>query len=553
MEINHEFIQCFADEASDSLQRWEVICFELSKGPQPALYQELFRIAHNLKGGSHSVGLSQYGDFIHKVEDGITLLRDAKLQLESKQLELLLRAHQLLSEWTRELKSDPQWVPRDPGRFLAEYRACFFGGETAPLEPSPMGSPAAQAPVVAKPGESVAAAKRHQAGETIRISAEKLDALIQVIGELSIHQSIVWHTKGSENQRLFLNSLQLGQKLTKELYDQALSLRMQPLQQVFQRLERSVLDLSTSLQKPVNVEVSGGDVELDKAVIEKILDPLTHIVRNAVDHGLEAPEERTGASKSPTGRLKIAAHKDAFGVEISIQDDGRGLNAARIRAKAVERGLIAADAEPSPQEIYNLILLPGFSTAEKITDISGRGVGLDVVHKTLQELGGQMVIQSHQGEGTSFSITLPTSVSIIEVLLVEVGEQNYAVPVSAIDEVIASDVPLAADESRRLHGGHTLSLRDLESLLEKRRRPKLTNPRWNILICRHKDFKVGLLAGRILGQHPVVIRTLNPNIEGSFGVLGGTILGNGEPGLILDLPRLLKTLVDDPESQEKCA
>jgi two-component system chemotaxis sensor kinase CheA len=554
MEINQEFINCFVDEASDSLNRWEVLCFELSKGAHTAHYQELFRIAHNLKGGSHSVGLSQYGDFVHKVEDGITLLRDEKIELGAQHLDLLLYAQKTLSEWTQELKQNPAWMPSDYHEFLERFRAQFFSSkstENHTATPAPQIVESVDSPKSEARGSTPPS--RTSSSETIRVAADKLDELIQVIGELSIHQSIVWHTKGSENQKLFLNSLQLGQKLTKELYDKALGLRMQPLQQVFQRLERNIFDLSRSLDKSVEVSVSGGDVELDKAVIEKILDPLTHIVRNAVDHGLESAVDRQLMEKSPTGHIEITARKDAFGVEILVKDDGRGLRAERIREKAIDQGLIPTDAELSPQEVYNLILQPGFSTAEKVTDVSGRGVGLDVVHKALQELGGNMVIDSSAHRGTSFSITLPTSVSIIEVLLVEVGEQNYAIPVSSIEEVISSDTPISPTETRRIYGGHTLSVRDLETLLERRKSQTSKSQRKNVLVCAHKGAKIGLLTGKIIGQQPVVIRSLNNNIEGSFGILGGTILGNGEPGLILDLKSLLKKIYREQDTQEKVA
>ncbi len=557
MEFNQEFINCFVDEASDSLNRWEVLCFELSKGAHAAHYQELFRIAHNLKGGSLSVGLSQYGDFVHKVEDGITLLRDEKIQLSAQHLNLLLNAQKTLSQWTQELKQNPAWIPSDCHDFLAMFRAQFFSSESTERNENLIAAPVPQVVESSESPKSEARGSspvsRISGSETIRVAADKLDELIQVIGELSIHQSIVWHTKGSDNQKLFLNSLQLGQKLTKELYDKALGLRMQPLQQVFQRLERNIFDLSRSLDKSVEVSVSGGDVELDKAVIEKIIDPLTHIVRNAVDHGLESSVDRQLMEKSPTGHIEIAARKDAFGVEIIVKDDGRGLRAERIREKAIDRGLIATDAELSAQEVYNLILQPGFSTAEKVTDVSGRGVGLDVVHKALQELGGNMVIDSSAHRGTSFSITLPTSVSIVEVLLVEVGDQNYAIPVSSIEEVISSDTPISPSETRRIYGGHALSVRDLETLLERRKSQPSKSQRKNILVCTHKGAKIGLLAGKIIGQQPVVIRSLNNNIEGSFGILGGTILGNGEPGLILDLKSVLKKVHREQDTQEKIA
>lgn len=582
MNFDMEIVISFCDEALDSLSRWEQVCLELSRGENQELYQELFRLAHNIKGGSRAVGLTQMGDYVHQVEDGITLIRDGKVKLNQNILDLLLESHKHLTEWATEAKTQPDFNPNHSA-FLNKFRSFFAGTEpTSVVVPetieaesiaveasneTSISEPIEEQKV--KPVEEVFRAKptptagtekkKPQINETIRVSAQKLDQLIQVIGELSIHQTIVWHTRGQHdgNNKVYTNSLQLSQKLTKELYDRALSLRMQPLQSVFQRLERNIMDLSRSLDKPVNVEIMGGDVELDKTVIEKIVDPLMHIVRNAIDHGIEpSAADRVIDGKNEFGLIAIHARQDTFGVELIVKDDGRGLSAEKIRNKAVEKGLIPASKELSEKETFSLILLPGFSTAEKITDVSGRGVGMDVVKRTLEDLNGTIEISSEIGKGTQFTITLPTSVSIIDALLITLSGHNYVVPVGAIEEVIHFEEG-EIDFSKKMivHNDLVMPLQELDVLLASKssRRKTEKTAKKAILVCKHDSTKIGFLIDKVVGQQQVVIRPLNENINGSFGLLGGTILGNGEPGLIIDLSALTSHFTNEFRMNERVA
>lgn len=374
--------------------------------------------------------------------------------------------------------------------------------------------------------------------ETIRISAQKLDHILQTIGELSIHQTILFHGRSevSTANHVFHKSLQLSQKLTRDLYDKAIGLRMQPLESLFQRLERTTVELSRTLKKPLQYNSDGSDVELDKTVVEKIIDPLTHILRNAIDHGIESTEQRKSLGKNETGRITLSAKQDTFGVLITIQDDGKGLDPEKIKAKAIEKGLIKPQQELSTKEAFNLIFQPGFSTAEKVTEVSGRGVGMDVVHKVLEEIGGRIEIESQINQGTKFSIILQTSVNIIEGMMVQLHGQTYVIPINAIDEVIN----VAGSESKRIHHSAILPIVDLRDLLKikKQEQEQSHDENMSVVICVHRGIQIGFLVEKILGQHQVVIRPLNENINSSFGILGGTILGNGEPGLILDLATL---------------
>jgi two-component system chemotaxis sensor kinase CheA len=552
MELDLELVQSFCDEALDTIPKWEAVCLELAKAPKIDLFENLFRHAHNLKGGARSVGLQEFGDAVHKIEDGITLLRDGKVELNDDRLSLLLQAQNLLADWAVEAMTNPSFCP-DHESFFASYQKAFSGQSEEPVslvttpEQSKSSAPAMQAK--AKP--KVAAA------ETLRINAAKLDHLLQVVGELSIHQSIIWHTRGDihNSNKLFQNSVQLSQKLTKELYDRALSLRMQPIQSVFQRLERNILDLSKSLGKSVNVVVTGGDVELDKMVIEKIVDPLTHIVRNAIDHGVETEEIREQSGKSRTGNIEICAKQDTFGIELIIRDDGKGLNSEKILQKALEKGIVGKDKSLSQKEIFNLIFLPSFSTAEKVTDVSGRGVGMDVVRRSLEELQGSIAIDSNLGQGTTFTITLPTSVSIIDSILISLGGEKYVIPVDSIVEVInLSGRETELSKDMIIHNGAVLPIYDVETVLSRNTgKLKKNLEKKAILVCRDQSNRIGLLIDQVVGQQQVVIRPLNENITGSFGLLGGTVLGNGEPGLIVDIPILVKHFIQKSGAREMAA
>ncbi len=564
MELDLALVEMYCDEAMDLLNRWEIIGLDLLKSGNTEHYQELFRIAHNLKGGSHAVGLMSFGDFIHKVEDGITLLRDNILQTNSKTCDLLLESQKVLSDWIQIIKLDPLFN-FDTKSFILKFEKVFVINQTLDFSKESIDSNIEINNTTTELSDKEKKSfvknnlkKSAQSNESIRIPAHKLDELIQVIGELSIHQSIVWHTRNqtSTQDKMFLKSLQLGQKLTKELYDKALSLRMQPIQSVFQRLERNILDLSRSLNKSVNVEIIGGDVELDKSVIERIIDPLTHIVRNAIDHGIEDEQTRSENHKSIHGLIKIIAKKDTFGVELTIKDDGKGLAISRILKKAIEKKLILENENLSKKEILNLIFLPGFSTADQVTDVSGRGVGMDVVRRTLEELQGSIHINSEEGLGTEFQITLPTSVSIIDAMLVELSGQNYVVPVGAVDEVIYLNDALTDNCHMIKHNESILPVKNLNTILSHRRNINQKNNKTEtktILVCKYKNKKLGLAIDRVIGQQQIVIRPLNDNINGAFGLQGGTILGNGEPGLILDIAALNDYFIAETQNMENAS
>lgn len=579
MAIDGELVGYFRDEALDLLSRWETVCLSLSKQDTRPLLEELFRVAHNLKGSSAVAGLEKFATFVHRIEDGIVLLRDGQVPaITDNIVSVLLEAQKRLTDWIVATKENAE-VEFDYREFLERYQGALRSAGMPQSAPDartaqgpadvPVVEPArgkraqtASATIQDPAPKAATGASSSAAGETVRISAQKLDQLLQTIGELSIHQSIIWHMKGEirSANKLFLNSAQLAQKLTKEIYDRALSLRMQPLTQTFQRLERAIVELAPQLGKDVQVVVTGSEVELDKAVVERILDPLTHIVRNAIDHGVETKEARVAAGKQSQGTIEIIARQDTFGVELIIRDDGKGLNAEKIRNKAVEKGLINPSREYTKEEILDFIFLPGFSTVEKVTDVSGRGVGMDVVRRTLEVLRGSIEIDSQEGAGTRFVIRLPTSVSIIDVLLIRLAGNSYVVPIDAVDEVITlEDGSRHLGEKMMIHNGRVLPLADLQQLLARgsgriaaggQNDEKSRNA---VLVCKYGQKKVGLLFDRVIGQQQVVVRSFSDNIGGAFGLLGGTILGNGEPGLIIDMNTLVNQYAKDTGTSQEAS
>jgi two-component system chemotaxis sensor kinase CheA len=554
--VDQEFLPIFVDEGLDVLAVWEATCIDLEKDPTPALVEALFRAAHNLKGSSRSVGLVEFGHVVHRIEDVINRLRDNSLRCDANLVGFFLECQAFLRNWLQAIREQPDHLP-DSTRILQQCASYVEAGvhpqpeqasskEVATPPVHPQNGTKSDPP--ANPTRSERTAAR--ADETIRISAAKLDHLLQLIGELSIHQAIISHALagGHLQQSASLNSIHLSAKITREAQSHALGLRMQPLKGLFQRLERAARDVARNEKKSLDIQILGADVELDKSVIEHMTDPLVHLIRNAVDHGVEDSEARAKAGKAATACVTLRAVQDSGGVEISVQDDGRGLNPTKILEKARERGLIAADLTPPVESIYQMIFLPGFSTAEKVTDVSGRGVGMDVVRRTVDGLGGAIRIASEVGRGTTITITMPTSLSIIDALVVEIGKVTYAAPLGGLDEIIdLRSFPVVSS----LHGRETVCLRGkilpyapLQRFLTSRLHgdAQQETPR-TALVARLEGKVVVLGVDRVIRQQQVVVRPLSKHLAKVPGFSGGTILPDGEPGLIIDIAAAIRHTV----------
>lgn len=390
-------------------------------------------------------------------------------------------------------------------------------------------------------------ARRTQAAaESIRVSVDKVEELINLVGELVIANSMVHQAvtgAATEQFPLLHEALAAMERSTRELQSQVMGVRMMTVANVFRRFPRVVHDLATTLGKQVRVEIVGEDTELDKQVIEAIGDPLTHLVRNSVDHGIELPEDRVKHQKPAEGKVRLCAFHEGGKVIIEIEDDGRGLNAQRIREKAEQSGLIAANAELTDEQIYQLIFLPGLSTAEKLTDVSGRGVGMDVVKRNIEALNGQISIHSQPGKGTRFRISLPLTMAILDGLSVSVSGETYVVPLLSVIESLQprpQDIKTVAQNGEiLLVRGETLPLIRLHRMFGIEN--AITDPASAlVVILEHQNRKYGLLVDALLGQMQVVMKSIEQNYRKVEGVSGATILGDGTVAFILDVPGLLR-------------
>lgn len=373
---------------------------------------------------------------------------------------------------------------------------------------------------------------------TVKVDTAKLDNLFDLVGELVISNTLVsGEMKTANNKIASKNLAQLG-KITKDIQDQVMSMRMVPLKQTFQKMSRLVRDVSLNAGKKIKLVISGEDTELDKNVIEIIADPLVHILRNSVDHGVEPGDERVAIGKSREGTIKLDAFHRGGNIVIEVEDDGKGLQKEKILAKALEKGLISDQAGLSDNQIFSLIFLPGFSTAEKVTNISGRGVGMDVVKKNIDKLRGKVEITSQEGKGTLFTIKLPLTLAIIDGIVVKVGNTKYIIPTISIEESLR---PKIEELSTVKDKGEVINMRgNLFPLVRLHKlfniETKKTNP-WEaiVVIVEAEHGRYGLLVDELLGQQQVVIKSLGEKFKNVKGISGGAILGDGRVGLILDV------------------
>ena len=383
-------------------------------------------------------------------------------------------------------------------------------------------------------------------GTSIRVDISKVDALINMVGELVITQNILRQVgENFDMSKIHKLSSALAEldRNTRELQESVMRIRMLPISFAFNRVPRLVHDLSTKLGKKVELKMSGESTELDKTVLERIVDPLVHLVRNSCDHGIEMPDRRRAAGKPESGTLLLSACHKGGNVVIEIADDGAGLNRDKILKKAIERGLVKADQNLSPEEIHDLIFLPGFSTADQVSDVSGRGVGMDVVRKNIQALGGNVDIWSEPGQGSRFTVRLPLTLAIMDGQSVAVGSEFYIVPLVSI---IVSTIVKNEHVSTMANGGEVFRFRDeylpLIRLYELYgATSRTTNIQEGLMVVVEGDGKrAGLFVDELLGQQQVVIKSLETNYKRVEGVSGATILGDGSVALILDIPGLIR-------------
>ena len=419
--------------------------------------------------------------------------------------------------------------------------------EITDVTPVPVTPPAAvtepEKPAVsgasAEPAAATADTKQNKNAENVRVPAERLDEMMDRVGELVIAQSRLTQLAGTAADLGLRSVSEEIERLSGELRDTMMVLRMMPVASLFSRFRRLVHDLSRETGKEIELITEGETTEVDKTVIDRLADPLVHLVRNSIDHGLEKPEERLAAGKSAKGRVILSARQTGGEVIITIKDDGRGINRERVRAKAEASGLIQPGAALADQDLLQLIFQPGFSTAQQVTNLSGRGVGMDVVKKTVEALRGAIDITSRPGAGSEVSLRIPLTLAIIDGLLVRVGKGRYVIPLSAVEECLE----LSLEEDLRSRGRSFISLRDslvpFLRLRELFRTGTQPDPHQKVVVISTGAERVGLVVDQIIGDHQTVIKSMSKLHHDVVTFSGATILGDGNVALILDVTHLV--------------
>ncbi len=412
--------------------------------------------------------------------------------------------------------------------------------ETKPA-PVPAAAPVAAAPARAEREQKPATRERENT--SIRVAVEKVDQLINLVGELVITQSMLAQRSNELDPVThgdLITSMSQLERNARDLQESVMSIRMMPMEYVFSRFPRLVRDLAGKLGKQIELTLQGSSTELDKSLIERIIDPLTHLVRNSLDHGIEMPEDRVAAGKSPVGNLILSAEHQGGNICIEVTDDGAGLNRARILAKAMSQGLPVSE-NMTDDEVGMLIFAPGFSTAEVVTDVSGRGVGMDVVKRNIQEMGGHVEIQSRQGVGTTIRILLPLTLAILDGMSVKVNEEVFILPLNAVMESLQpreEDLhPLAGGERVLEVRGEYLPLVELWKVFDVEG-AKTQATQGIVVILQSANRRYALLVDQLIGQHQVVVKNLESNYRKVPGISAATILGDGSVALIVDVSAL---------------
>jgi two-component system chemotaxis sensor kinase CheA len=521
-------MKTFLDETGENLATMEEALVSLETSPGDAdILNTIFRGAHTLKGNAATVGVEPVVELAHLVEDLLDELRSERFAVSPGLVTLLLQCVDSVKAMTAAAALDPDAVPEAAPALVQSLRAAIATGVH---DDSAMAEPAALRRGAEKLGN-----------DTLRVSLRKLDAMMDLAGEVAIARGrlreIVEQMK--EPSRDLTETVELLNRLSTDLQEQVTGVRMVPVQPVFHQQIRIARDISRSAGKSVQMRFEGEDVELDTAVVDQIRDPLVHMVRNAIDHGIEDPERREALGKPRIGTIVLRASRDGGMVVLQIADDGAGIDARLIAERARATGLIGTEDELSDDQIHSLIFRPGFSTASAVTEISGRGVGMDVVHRNITSLRGTVSIDSVAGKGTTVTVRLPLTLAIIDALAVGVGEQTFVVPLDSIVECL--DIAESELEGRT---SGVLDVRGTAVPFVRLSAYLGVNPgqatRRNLLLVRSGERQLGVIVDRLHSRTQAVIKPLRKPLGRMPSIAGATILGNGSVALIVDLPHLLR-------------
>ena len=541
MEINREMLlQSFREETGECLEQMEQSLLALETHPEDReLVSSLFRAAHTAKGNASLLEFSVLARFLHNVEDLLDLCRSNTIALSQDVINILLQSVDALRQMTKRAVEGAEALSPDHEALsarLAEMTAEFK---------LPQRAVAPENSASANPEASSSTAVSKSSVQNLRVDVGKLDRMLNLIGEFAIGQGrqrrMLEEKVGlMANGRELLDSHYGLESLFLELQEMVMKIRMVPVGPTFHRFARSVRDTARKSGKLARMLIVGEDVEVDTTVLEHIYDPLMHMIRNSVDHGLESPEVRRSLGKDPSGKIVLKAFHDSGNIVIQISDDGAGLDHDRILQHARSKGLIPEGTRLTASEIQNLIFQPGFSTADKVSELSGRGVGLDVVRRNVQALRGSVQVSSQPGVGTTVDIRLPLTLAIIEGFSVGVGNETYVIPVEQVVECV--ELPAEENNAARTEGILQLRNQPLPFiyLRDHFELPGDRTGRQNIVVVQHGANRAGLAVDVLYGTTQTVIKPLPAVFKTIPGVSGSAIVGNGRVALILDVPALLR-------------
>jgi two-component system chemotaxis sensor kinase CheA len=574
-----DLVREFLGESRENLDQIDVDLVALEKSPEDgSIVARIFRTIHTIKGTCGFLGFAQLEAVSHAGENVLSALRDEEIAPTPAMTSVLLAMVDVIRDLLARIESTGEEGSGDYGVLIHQLTELYHGrapsldpADVAPDSAPPVAASApgaavmTDAPVAAAPAapappapappaptpEPSAPAAEAAAETSIRVDVALLDKLMNLVGELVLARNQIVQFTGANGDATFIGATQQLNLITSELQEGVMKTRMQPIGNIWNKYPRVVRDLSLSCAKRVELVMEGESTELDKTLIEAIKDPLIHLVRNAVDHGIETPERRIAANKPPQGRLLLRAYHEGGQVNIEVTDDGAGLDPERIRDKAIERGIITADqaTRMTERDLFRLVFLPGFSTAAKVTNVSGRGVGMDVVRTNIERIGGTIELQGTRGVGTTIKVKIPLTLAIIPALVVASGDSRYAIPQASLLELVRLEGADAGHGVELLYGtpvyrlrGKLLPLVYLSEALQEAPPEIAVEPssEVNIVVLQADDRQFGLVVHAVHDTEEIVVKPLSKHLKGTPVFAGATIMGDGRVALILDILGLAK-------------
>ena len=543
-----DILQEFLIESAENLSRLDHEMVELERSPQDRdLLASIFRTIHTIKGTCGFFGYQRLEAIAHITENILNELRNGTRDLDTPLATLLLAAVDAIKRILASIETNENEGDRFEDGLLSDLEQAWKHPEQAtplplvPLAPTPV-VPVALVPVPEAAEPQAPPVREQETHSTLRVDVGLLDRLMNLVGELVLTRNQVLQYNAAQDDTVLHGISHRLNHITAELQERVMKTRMQPVSRIFNLFPRVVRDLATALNKQITLEIEGAETELDRTLVEAIKDPLTHIVRNSCDHGIEGPEERIGQGKPAGGRLALRAFHEGGQVNIEIADDGAGIDPQRIRAKVVERGILTAEqvARLSDREAVNLVFLPGFSTAQAVTKVSGRGVGMDVVRTHIEGIGGTVELHSRPGQGTTLLIRIPLTLAIVPGLLVNAGGERFVIPQLSLNELIRLEGDAARNAIEFVHSTPVFRRRNVllpvADLCQVLKLPEQRNPEeLNIVVVQVDGRRFGLIVDAINDTEEIVVKPLWHELKSLNCYAGATIMGDGGIALILDV------------------